>query len=312
MNAYAARAQAGGVLYGLREYSDRVERLAEQASVKTLLSRIEPTTDAHALRQSAEHGFDSVTAFGRDGVPRARWPMADAAYFARNNGFAWRDYFRGAAELARRGKSGSYVARAFRSEADRRFKFAISAPVYDERGVWLGVVMGSVGTDSALGKLQLGDPEDRRRTAMLLGPRDNERADAAAGRPLPGHWSVLVHDGLAHGIEHPMPAEMVDRMKDVLSIASKPGEQFQVSARATFTDDHHLDPIPGFEGRWLAGAAPVGGTGYLVLVQTRYDAVIEPNRTLARRLAVQVGAPLGIGLGMLAIAAFVMARRRRS
>jgi hypothetical protein len=58
----------------------------------------------------------------------------------------------------------------------------------------------------------------------------------------------------------------------------------------TWTDDAHRDPLPGFEGRWLAGFAPVGSTGFIVIVQTRHDALVESTARLWRRLMSQVGA----------------------
>jgi hypothetical protein len=37
----------------------------------------------------------------------------------------------------------------------------------------------------------------------------------------------------------------------------------------TATSDRHADPRLG--GRWLAGYAPVGNTGFVVIVQTPYE-----------------------------------------
>jgi hypothetical protein len=45
-------------------------------------------------------------------------------------------------------------------------------------------------------------------------------------------------------------------------------------------------------GRWLAGLAPIGYTGFVVIVQTRYDAAVGPNARLSRRLAQRTGAVL--------------------
>jgi hypothetical protein len=82
----------------------------------------------------------------------------------------------------------------------------------------------------------------------------------------------------------------------------------------TLADDNHTDPVPGFEGRWLAGFAPVGHTGYAVIVQTRYEAPLElPRRALFSMLG-WCGAALGLGAALVFVAARLLgsaARGRR-
>jgi hypothetical protein len=76
------------------------------------------------------------------------------------------------------------------------------------------------------------------------------------------------------------------------------------------TDDAHRDPVPGFGGRWLAGFAPVGDTGFVVIVQTRYNVAVEPNARLSRRLASRTGVVLLAWIALSAAGVWLYLRRR--
>jgi hypothetical protein len=76
------------------------------------------------------------------------------------------------------------------------------------------------------------------------------------------------------------------------------------------TDAAHVDPVPGYGGRWLAAATPVGETPFAVIVQTRYEAAIAPNLHLASRLAVAGAVALSFAV-VVTTALFVALRRSR-
>ena len=76
-------------------------------------------------------------------------------------------------------------------------------------------------------------------------------------------------------------------------------------------DDSHRDPVPGFEGRWLAGFASVGSTGFVVIVQTHYDAALAPHARLSRRLAVRVGGATLTWVMVFCFVLWAVARRRQ-
>ena len=59
--------------------------------------------------------------------------------------------------------------------------------------------------------------------------------------------------------------------------------QLELVTALPFTRGGYEDPLLG--DRWLAAFAPVGATGYVVLVQTRDAAAIRPSSGL-RRIAV--------------------------
>ena len=84
---------------------------------------------------------------------------------------------------------------------------------------------------------------------------------------------------------------------------------------APITDDAHRDPVRGYEGRWLAGFAPVGDTGFVVIVQTRYDAAVAPNARLwpsfGRRAGVFLLAALLLAGVLLGITRLLQHRTRR-
>ena len=60
------------------------------------------------------------------------------------------------------------------------------------------------------------------------------------------------------------------------------------------------------------GASGTQADRLTVLVQTRHADAVRPGRTLAYRLSVYAGAPLGAGLVVLAIAAVWATLRRRA
>ena len=182
--------------------------------------------------------FDNWEVLGSTGTVLARWPPAPAQLGRR---FEWRDYFQGAASR----KEGFYVSRAIESVVDHRIKFSLSAPIRDDAGRLLGVMSGMVATASTLGALHFNDPDDASRTAALIAPRDQDRPDGG----IPGDWVVVVHDGLTHGQPVRIDSPAIERR--------------------AHSDASHRDPVPGYEGRWLAGFAPVADTGLMVIVQTR-------------------------------------------
>jgi hypothetical protein len=233
----------------------------------------------------------------RAGRAVARAPAPPAGYLGSD--YSWRDYFAGARAMAARGKRGGHVSRAFRSEADGQYKFAVSSPVYDGEGAWLGVLVATLGTDSALGQLRLGDPSDPRRTAVLVAPRDRSRG----GRDARSEHVIVLHDGLVHGSEIAIDSP---RLRE-LRAGARPGP---VESEA-IVDAAHRDPVRGFEGAWLAGFATVGATGFVVIVQTRTDAAVEPNARLSRRLGTWVGAASAGWSALVGVGLWVVARRRR-
>lgn len=263
-NAFTASGQAGSALFQLSDYASQVQKAARDPAIIELVHNdggLDETKPAEL--EPHVHGFDSLLVLDVDGRPRAHWRQRPADYFKRS--FAFRDYFQKARHLAAHCPTLAYLARAFRSEEDGKIKFALSAPLLSSAGEWVGVILAIIQADSAFGEVQLQDPEGGHLTA-LLGPRDRDRHDAA---PAPD-FTFLVHDGLVDRVEHVLHEPSPAALRSAFGALEDPCQQFKLRKIPPVTLIDYRDPVPGFSGRWLAAIAPVGQTGYVVLVQTRH------------------------------------------
>jgi CHAT domain len=299
-NAYAAHALAGGVAFRLREQVDATVAIAADPAVVQALH----TFDVAALEHwRLTTGFDTVALYDRSGIARVQ--VSPVTYRKRNVGkdYSWRDYFRGARQLGEAGLRAGYISRALLSESENIWVFGIAAPVYDE-GTWVGVVLITVGTDAALGRHRMDRASDDGPMAVIVAPRDRSRATTEGE----GDYVVILHDGLAHGAGIAVDSP---RLRE-LGATRTERNQLRWIDPDPITDDAHRDPVPGFEGRWLAGFAPVGDTGFVVIVQTRYDAALGPNTRLLRRLVWRGSAVILMWLAACVTFLWVGVRRRRS
>lgn len=297
VNVYAARHVAGAVLFELTQYSRRVESAARRPELVAALQ----ARDTAALQSFCEDRFryydaphDGLKSSGANspfdqwfilnttGRAIARWPTPRRDF--RGKDYEWRDYFRGAQRLATEGQRAAYVSRAFVSEGNNRYTFALSAPVYAADGTWLGVLVATVASDSTLGSLRLKEPGDSNRTATLVARTDRTRGQV----DFPGGdvYSVLVHERLERGMPALLERQTARQLERALPEASPPGrEQFQLPDFGGRVLEGYRDPVTDEPGTWLAAFAPVGHTGFVVIVQTRENAVLAANALLARRIA---------------------------
>src|SRR5439155_23069317 len=123
-----------------------------------------------------------------------------------------------------------------------------SAPVYDD-GDWRGVLIATLGADSAFGEVRMEDVARHGSTA-LLGPRDNDRS-TEEHPPLPTDFAFLVHRGLRHGEERALDPRIAARLRAEFGAAAPPGEQFKLCYAPPLMDRRYRDPMRGFEGEWL-------------------------------------------------------------
>jgi hypothetical protein len=179
-----------------------------------------------------------------------------------------RDYFRGAKNHVGADALGQvHVSSVYRSTADSLSKFSLSTHVLDDDGRLLGRIGFSVTTDASMGlKVLQGDS----RRAVLVAPTD---PSSPIEQPLP-KYVMVVHPAYAHGdkpaaFERPELVSPFDRAcpRD-LSPPSDHGAA-RVEVR------QYLDPLgrihPEFAGSHLAGLAPVGNTGFVVIVEQKAD-----------------------------------------
>jgi hypothetical protein len=296
-NAYAAHALAGAVAFHLREQIDAVVATASDPAVARLLHG----GDREALeRRRIESPFETIALYDRSGTLKVHAPRVSRVI---GKDYAWRDYFRGVRPLGQAGLRAGYISRALHSEDDDLYKFGIAAPIYDG-GAWVGVLMATIGTDFALKRKRLDPTSEAGPMAVVVAPRDRSR-DTTKGE---GEYVVLLHEGLPHGAEIVIDSP---RLRD-LRVTRAERNQLRWLDPEPITDDAHRDPVPGFGGRWLAGFAPVGDTGFVVIVQTRYDAALKPNTRLSRRLAWRGSAVILVWLAACGTFLWGSVRRRRS
>jgi eukaryotic-like serine/threonine-protein kinase len=94
-------------------------------------------------------------------------------------------------------------------------------------------------------------------------------------------------------------------------MAERASNQFELAdATRLLSDAEHQDPVPGFEGRWLAGFAPVGTTPYAVIVQTRDDAALAPTFEIVSRLFAWAGGLFALGVLLVLFVASALRLRR--
>jgi hypothetical protein len=289
-------------LFQLRELSAPVARCAADVRIEALLAKGEgPTSAARADRLLIECGaktlFDSVALIDRAGNERARLPRR--ANTPARDEIMRRDYYLGARSLAEGGARSIHVGRVQRSEdGDGARRVSLSAPVFDEDNQWLGIVNVTVDLSAFLEGLQLTD--GGRQIAVLAGVRDPEPGDTRGA----DDEGVMVL--LRKGREETQAPESKSPWLKLLKRIKEEAigrDQLRVTTR-TLEDAPQIAPVTIFGQRWLAAFAPVGHTGFGMIVQTQYDhALKEPLGALVRLLGWS-GAVFLIG----ALAVLVLAR----
>jgi serine/threonine-protein kinase len=296
-NAALAKAQAQAALAEVTKYADYAARTASAGT---------PLLEAHLQRPAKlKHnsevelelpmaGFDCVFVIGCDGFIRARTPIGPPKYYETD--FSFRDYFRGAMELAQRGSHDVYVSRAFRSKWDGRLKFAFATPVYGA-GAGLepcvpgtqaiGVFVAAKSASSTLGAVQIPELEGSGQSTALLGLRDPERP--GPGLLAESTFHVIVHEKLRFGDERPIDARLATRLQQHFGSPAPAGRQFEPTSARPYRDGDYTDTLDESHDRWLGGFFPVGKTGLIVAVQTAYDTATRPVRRVENLLALNLG-----------------------
>ena len=303
-NGFIANSQAGALLFQLRDFAERVERCAKRPSTAQRLLAGGLTETAPEL-EACTRGFDSISLMSAEGRLLAGWPTTANRILGRSYDF--RGYFRGARELASHRLSGAYLGPVYQSESSGALQVTFAAPVFDEQGTWLGVLSASVSADSAIGQIRMKDSTAGGRTVALLGPRDRERTS-----PTPPHaseFSFVVHPRLKHGREVVLRDPNRAVLEGAFELAA--GEQFSIHWAPPLLLSNYRDPLLEPAQQSLAAFAPVGRTGYVVVVETAKEAAAHETQAIARKLAWRAGLPLALGLSLLGWGAVVTVRRKR-
>jgi eukaryotic-like serine/threonine-protein kinase len=324
-NEYAARWVAGTVLFKLNSYHDIVTNAARDfppelyATLRKNEIHKGDAVEKYCVDLLQRYGmpngraqFEGFFILGMEGQALARLPHYRYVSDYLGNDYSWRDYFKGAIKLAEVRSRSAYISRPILSESTLTQRFAISAPIYDENNEPIGVLGAMNNTGATLGTLELKDPGENGQLAMVVAPRDNNRD--TRNDPLPDEHVILVHDSLASGKTETLMRNPSVMQAIALAEASNPHRglsQLLLTDRNAVTfDENFCDPVMDGPcqdasgktkaGRWLAGFAPIGNTGFVAIVETPRDAASQPNQTLFRRLLLWGVLPFFLGTALIA------------
>jgi hypothetical protein len=338
-NTIAAERVAGNVHWLLRDLSRSVMEVASDEDVRTLLRNTAHCNTRHDVQRflrsdAARHLHAKVEdRFNKSNEQIAQEGIPEFAtmFFLNNEGrlvdyvattpgdpsitgeaFDNRDYFVVAKrhrnkEEERRGLKAVHVSRVFKSNYDGLFKFAISLPVADEDGSFLGVVEASIPMHHTLG---LREPvlHGESQKAVLVGRVDQgpptKRDGDVSHAKLRHTYQIQLHELFE---EHP---ELRQREAPLFPRRPWPDndpelpELGESAADPVEADDQYVDPLArhdsvNYGGRWLAGFAPVGNTELMVVVQQRYDEAVGQPTSIAWTFVL-------LGWGALAMASILV------
>jgi len=283
-NVHMARNVASVVLNRIRDWGSAVHdaahrdrlkellrdwnRLASQESNPAKLMGCKEAQELQTLCEELHRLKDPVLEnwhiLDASGMMVARTPRGPII----GSNFRERDYFQGT--LRHAGQAGLvHVSSVFRSVADNRYKFDICVPVLDADARVLGVIGASVTTDSTMGMPHL---HDERRKAVLVAPWDaNRRPNDPARGGAPPEYLILLHPAYTRGQD----AVEFNRAKLPVSWPRRCEKELSEEevGRVPHERADYSDPFGkkngAYQGRWLAGFAPVGNTGFIVIVQQR-------------------------------------------
>ena len=287
-NTFAARDVSKTALLQLQDLSDAAEVATADSGLVDLLAR----GDRDALQRYLEEmcngrpgDFASCFILDAEGlmVARAR-PGQPAVDDLTGESFRWRDYFKGAKKNTGLGsRKQIHISSVYRGRSDHLYKFSISGPVFHSSGRFLGVIATSVTADATMGLIDLDDP---RRQVTLIAPKDVDRAGVDGGGK-PVEHVVLFHPAYRRGVAavgFPDPGEIVPDLERVHA------RELDTPQLLLPPQDDYIDPVQSllreYEGRWIAGFAPVGHTGFAVIVQQRFEEALELDPSVSRNLLV--------------------------
>jgi serine/threonine protein kinase len=280
-NAFAARHVASTILNRLEAPAEALSAIAhDPLLIKTLqtqpldqplLQRLVERKLAYLDRQSGA-AFTSIYILSPQHLLLAAIPFNDAVI---GQPHAGRNYVHGAWALqGLTGRHAVYLSRVYRSTNDQLPKAVLStliADLSDPQSEPLGVVAASFPTAAHLFEMDL---NDQQRFVVLLAPADTNPREHGPWLAPTDQRVVLLHPAYQRGDEpvaFPSGYLPPHEPRPGVSPLLPPGDDQPL---LTLTD--YRDPVasrdPRYAGRWLASFAPVGRTGYYVVVQERPEA----------------------------------------
>lgn len=291
VNAYAASGQAAAVLYQLREYADAVERAANDPAVVSLTHGPRkkapsgpPPANPCAIQTELEdatplvrhaRAFSTFIVVDSSGCSRARVAEGQPSLEYVQRHVDWRRYLI-EAQLDPTVRERTRVRKAYRSTVSQLIKFAVATPLFED-GRWTGIVAGSIAAASTLELPRMNRAATTDRLTVLLGPFDAE--EPGTRREAFPEFTFLVHPRLGRGDKVVLDARSASELARTFG-DSPASRQFELATALPLQRASYVDPLLG--DQWLAAFAPVGATGYVVLVQTRENVILRPTQALRR------------------------------
>ena len=313
-NAFAARDVAKTALLQLRDLSDPLEVAAADTELADLLGKQERAGLQHYLERlcgDRPSPFASCFVLDADGIMVARTrPGKPIIEDLTGENFDWRDYFQGARGHNGLGDSRSvHVSSVYRGRSDDLYKFAISVPILGSDDTFLGVICTSMTTDATMGLVQLEDPL---REVVLIAPKDVEEPGLETPSPL-NKYVILFHPAYRRGVpavEYSDPSKIGSQLgRNHAKELERPDPDLLLPS----TDDYE-DPVGSvlkdYEGRWIAGFAPIGYTGFAVIVQQRFEQAVRLDPSVSANLVWGSALVSGLALAIVAVVLWTWVRAR--
>jgi len=287
-NNFAARDLAKTALLQLRDWGHVVELAAANTRLPEFLER----NDHEGLQRYIKQVCDDASDFCASSTFRnaAGFVVARAGDNSAGNineiDFSSRDYFLGAiAHQPLAGRNSVHISKVYHSVLDGLYKFGVSAPVLSQGRKFLGVLDISVTTNAALGLVHFEDPY---RKAALIAPRDPGGPETKRDDPDARHV-ILFHPAYHRGdraVSFPEQSAIA-RQSDTIHSG-----ELDDSALTFLPVDDYADSVgsyfPEYQGRWIAAFAPIGNTGFFVIVQQRFDDALKVDPFVSWNLAVGI------------------------
>jgi hypothetical protein len=306
--SFAAKDLATTALLQLRHLSRNVEMATADPRLAVLLAK----DDRNGLQQivfdlCSDQSVSFMTCYiiNRHGIMVAHAPRADNVI---GGDFSWRNHFQGAKALGIKGVVGSvYISRVYRGYSDSIYKFAISAPILDRKNNFLGTIATAVTTNASMGLVFLHD--DSRKVALIAPTDINGPEERRIDK-----YVVLYHPGYRKGID-PVEFPNIKEIGILPSLVNNQQSQLSDPKLQILPDDNYLDPVASvakeYEGRWIAGFAPVGNTGFVVVVQQRFEDAVSLEASTLWNLALWSALASLVAVAILVMVLWRWARRRR-
>lgn len=217
----------------------------------------------------------------------------------------YRDYFHGHNREYKKGETPAdikpinkpHLSLAFRSKATKRFMVAISVPIRDDKGEVVGILARTMELGDLISDYSAGLRSDREglrsRTVALVENLDGKLLDHPwMNRGNVEELEKTDRDLKMLSLSESLQKEMIAAQKRIrkrVRSSSTTGKSNRLAGdnrngTENFYREDYIDPVGQLElesaqpyrGEWLAAFAPVGDTGWTVIVQERKSLAVEP------------------------------------